>query len=55
MRGELGIGLGAPAQNGAQRQRALLAELGDLREVYARTVAETRATYAGAAMDEVHG
>jgi carboxylate-amine ligase len=42
-----------PPRNGAQRQRALLSAEIDLHEAYARTVAETRATYAGAAMDEV--
>ena len=42
-----------PPRNGTQRQRDLLSAGIDLHEAYARTVAETRATYAGVAMDEV--
>ncbi len=54
VRSELGVGEdGVPRRNGAQRQRELLRETGDLRAAYARTVGETRATYAGAAMNEV--
>ena len=53
VRRELGIAVELPARNGAQRQRDLLSAGVELREAYARTVAETQATYAGAAMDEV--
>jgi carboxylate-amine ligase len=53
VRRERGIEVELPARNGAQRQRDLLRECGDLHEAYARTVAETRATYAEPAMNEV--
>ncbi len=46
-RASLGIDVQLPAQNGAQRQRALLESGLSLAEVYAATVAETRETYAG--------
>ena len=48
MRGELGLSVEFPSANGAQRQRALLAQGMTLPEVYAATVEATRATYAGA-------
>jgi carboxylate-amine ligase len=47
-RAELGIEVTLPARNGAQRQRRMLESGMSLPEVYAATVAETRATYAGA-------
>ena len=47
VRGELGLGDQLPELNGAQRQRALLAEGLSLSEAYAATVETTRATYAG--------
>ena len=47
MRGELGLSVEFPAANGAQRQRALLAQGMTLPEAYATTVEITRATYAG--------
>ncbi len=47
-RAELGIELSFPARNGAQRQRQMLEAGSSLTEVYAATVAETRASYAGA-------
>ena len=53
MRTELGLSVEFPAANGAQRQRALLAQGMTLPEVYAATVAETRATYAGSAQSIV--
>jgi carboxylate-amine ligase len=48
MRGELGLEIAFPAQNGAQRQRQMLQSGMTLREVYDATVAETRDTYAPA-------
>lgn len=45
VRAELGIGIDFPQANAAQRQRALLRQGLSLREVYAHTVQETRATY----------
>jgi carboxylate-amine ligase len=47
-RSELGIEPSFPARNGAQRQRQMLEAGSSLTEVYTATVAETRATYAGA-------
>jgi carboxylate-amine ligase len=47
MRAELGIEVTLPPRNGAQRQRRMLESGMSLAEVYAATVAETRATYAG--------
>ncbi len=47
MRGELGLSIEFPSANGAQRQRALLAQGMTLPEVYASTVEATMATYAG--------
>ena len=47
MRTELGLSIEFPAANGAQRQRALLAQGMTLPEAYAATVEITRATYAG--------
>jgi glutamate---cysteine ligase / carboxylate-amine ligase len=46
MRGELGLSVEFPSANGAQRQRALLAQGMTLPEVYASTVEATMATYA---------
>lgn len=46
MRRELGISVDPPGPNGAQRQRAWLAEGQTLEQVYARCVEESRATYA---------
>jgi carboxylate-amine ligase len=46
VRGELGIEVELPRRNGAQRQRALLGEGLTLRDAYARTVQDTRDTYA---------
>jgi carboxylate-amine ligase len=46
VRGELGIDVQLPEANGAQRQRALLADGMTLPEVYAATVDATQATYA---------
>ena len=43
---ELGIEVALPALNGAQRQLRLVDEGASLREIYAATVADTRATYA---------
>ncbi|MFL5823864.1 MAG: YbdK family carboxylate-amine ligase [Solirubrobacteraceae bacterium] len=48
VRGELGLDLTFPADNGAQRQRRMLQSGMSLQEVYAATVAETRDTYAPA-------
>jgi carboxylate-amine ligase len=48
VRAELGLELSLPERNGAQRQRAMLEAGGDLAEVYAAVVAETRQTYAHA-------
>ncbi len=53
MRGELGLTIELPAANGAQRQRALLAQGLTLPEAYAATVEATRATYAGSAQSTV--
>jgi carboxylate-amine ligase len=53
MRGELGLSIELPAANGAQRQRALLAQGMTLPEAYAVTVEATRATYAGSAQSTV--
>jgi carboxylate-amine ligase len=47
VRAELGIEVTLPPRNGAQRQRQMLESGMSLAEVYAATVAETRATYAG--------
>jgi glutamate---cysteine ligase / carboxylate-amine ligase len=47
-RAALGIEVSLPAQNGAQRQRAMLKAGASLREVYGASVAATRETYAGA-------
>ncbi len=46
VRGELGIDVELPERNGAQRQRALLAEGMSLAEAFATTVQRTRETYA---------
>jgi carboxylate-amine ligase len=53
MRAELGISVDLPEANGAQRQRALLAQGLTLPEAYAATVEATRATYAGSAPSTV--
>jgi carboxylate-amine ligase len=53
MRTELGISVELPEANGAQRQRALLAQGLTLPEAYAATVEATRATYAGSAPSTV--
>jgi glutamate---cysteine ligase / carboxylate-amine ligase len=53
MRSELGLSVEFPSANGAQRQRALLAQGMTLPEVYATTVEATRATYAGSAQSTV--
>ncbi len=45
MRDELGLEVALPAENGAQRQRAMVAAGMDVREIYAAVQAETRATY----------
>jgi glutamate---cysteine ligase / carboxylate-amine ligase len=45
-RGEHGLEVVLPERNGAQRQRALIAEGVPMHEVFAETVRETRATYA---------
>jgi carboxylate-amine ligase len=45
-RAEYGLDVVLPERNGAQRQRALIAEGVPMREVFAETVRETRATYA---------
>ena len=47
-RAELGLDVNLADLNGAQRQRALLEEGDDLRQVYARVVAATRDSYAQA-------
>jgi len=46
VRGELGIAARLPADNGAQRQRAMIAAGATREEVYAASVAQTRQTYA---------
>ncbi len=48
VRRELGLTVELPSTNGAQRQRALLAQGMTLTEAYEATVEATRATYAGA-------
>ena len=53
VRGELGLAIELPALNGAQRQRALLAQGMSLSEAYATTVETTRATYAGSGQSTV--
>lgn len=53
VRAELGLSIEFPPANGAQRQRALLAQGMTLPEVYAATVEATRATYAGSAQRTV--
>jgi carboxylate-amine ligase len=53
MREELGLSVELPGANGAQRQRALLAQGLTLPEAYAATVEATRATYAGSAQSTV--
>jgi glutamate---cysteine ligase / carboxylate-amine ligase len=45
IRAELGIDLSFPERNGAQRQRAMLAQGASREEVFAATVRETRQTY----------
>jgi glutamate---cysteine ligase / carboxylate-amine ligase len=42
----MGIELGLPATNGAQRARAALAEGTSIEDLYREAIAETRATYA---------
>jgi carboxylate-amine ligase len=51
MRGELGIEVVLPTRNGAQRQRDKLQSGMSLREAYAATQAETRATYSQGSPD----
>jgi carboxylate-amine ligase len=46
VRGEHGLEVVLPDRNGAQRQRALIAEGVPMHDVFAETVRETRATYA---------
>ena len=46
-RAEMGLDVGLPSHNGAQRQRRLLKSGMSLAEVYAATQAETRETYSG--------
>jgi glutamate---cysteine ligase / carboxylate-amine ligase len=46
VRAEYGLDVVLPERNGAQRQRSLIAEGVPMREVFAETVRETRATYA---------
>ncbi len=53
MRSELGLTVEFPSANGAQRQRALLAQGMTMPEVYAATVEATQATYAGSAQSTV--
>jgi carboxylate-amine ligase len=53
MRSELGLTVELPSLNGAQRQRALLAQGMALHEAYGATVEATRATYAGTAPSTV--
>ncbi len=45
MRDELGLDVALPADNGAQRQRAMIAAGMDVHEIYAAVQAETQATY----------
>ncbi|MBV8430987.1 MAG: YbdK family carboxylate-amine ligase [Solirubrobacterales bacterium] len=47
-RGALGIEIGLPGQNGAQRQRQMFQSGANLSEVYGAAVAATKDTYAGA-------
>ena len=47
VRAEFGLDVALPERNASQRQRALIAEGLPMREVFAETVRETRATYAG--------
>jgi carboxylate-amine ligase len=51
MRGELGVEVALPTRNGAQRQRDRLHAGMSLREAYAATQAETRATYSQGSPD----
>jgi glutamate---cysteine ligase / carboxylate-amine ligase len=53
VRGELGLVVELPSANGAQRQRALLAQGMTLTEAYAATVEGAQATYAGSANSTV--
>jgi carboxylate-amine ligase len=46
VRAEHGLEVSLPERNGAQRQRALIAEGASMRDVFAQTVRETRETYA---------
>ena len=48
MRDELGLEVALPPENGAQRQRAMIAAGMDVHEIYAAVQAETRATYSRA-------
>jgi carboxylate-amine ligase len=48
VRAELGLEVGLPGMNGTQRQRALLEQGTELRDVYAQVVAATRHSYAQA-------
>lgn len=45
MRDELGLDVALPAENGAQRQRAMIAAGMEVHEIYAAVQAETQATY----------
>lgn len=45
MRDELGLEVALPAENGAQRQRAMIAAGMEVHDIYAAIQAETRATY----------
>ncbi len=45
VRDELGLDVALPAENGAQRQRAMIAAGMDVHEIYAAVQAETQATY----------
>ncbi|HEV8153103.1 MAG TPA: YbdK family carboxylate-amine ligase [Solirubrobacteraceae bacterium] len=53
VRTEHGIDINLPDRNGAQRQRDLLQDTGDLRETYALTVAATQDSYAHSDPQEV--
>jgi carboxylate-amine ligase len=46
VRAEHGLEVVLPERNGAQRQRALIADGAGMREVFAETVRETHETYA---------
>ncbi len=48
VRSALGIDVGLPPLNGAQRQRRMIEAGVDMREIFASVVAQTRETYAGA-------